>query len=131
MSITSSDFLNIAKYCLDNDDEAGFRSCISRAYYAMYHESLSSLKFAPKFSSNHHGNLIGYMTTPSEHKAEPFDSHLIKVLGYNLKQQRDARNEADYRITGVTTSREMAEASMAAAKLFFSKWDSLKSAKAS
>lgn len=131
MSSSSADFLDGAKYSLQKDDEIGFRCAISRGYYAMYHEALASLKHVPNYLSNHHGNLIGYMTTSSEHKSEPYESRMIRVLGYNLKQQRDARNEADYHISQVTVTKEMAETSVEAAQLFFTKWSDLKSAKAS
>ncbi|MCK2177298.1 hypothetical protein [Enterobacter asburiae] len=131
MSIQSSDILNAAKLCLEMNSEAGFRSCTSRAYYSMYHESLDALQCVPNYTSNHHSNLIGYMTTPAETKTEPYDSRVVKVLGYNLKQMRDARNEADYRISELTVSRSMAEASLESAELYFSKWNDLRAAKAS
>ena len=92
---------------------------------------MTSLTSVPSYSANHHGNLIGYMTTASECKNEPFDKHKLKVMGYNLKQMRDCRNEADYDITEVTVSKEMAEAGLEAADIFFGKWLALKEAKAS
>ncbi|AUU90276.1 hypothetical protein ACP3S7_04520 [Phytobacter ursingii] len=131
MSIQSTDILITAEACLGLECESGYRSCTSRAYYAMYHETLASLQNVPAFSSNHHGNLIGYMTTHSEHKTEPFESMRLKVLGYNLKQQRDSRNDADYDLKDVNFTKEMAETSLEAAKLYFEKWDELRTAKAS
>ncbi len=92
----------------------------------MYHETMSSLAYVPHFSSNHHKNLIGYMVTTSEHKAEPFDSRKLKILGYCLKQQRDARNDADYDLTGLTVSEEMANDVIESADIFFSEWNELK-----
>lgn len=71
------------------------------------------------------------MTNAAEHKAEPFESRSLKILGYTLKQQRDARNEADYHLKEVTVSEDMAKASLEAAKLYFSKWYELKSNKLS
>lgn len=97
----------------------------------MFHEALNSLTCVPNYSSNHHSNLIGYMTNAAENKAEPYDKMALKVLGYNLKQQRGARNEADYHLSEVTISSDMAALSVEAAKLFFSKWHDLKAAKAS
>jgi uncharacterized protein (UPF0332 family) len=131
MSTCSSDFLDSAKYLFLKGDEIGYRCAISRAYYSMFHESLASLQSVPNYSSNHHKNLIGYMTTPSEHKLEPYDSMSIKVLGYNLRQLREARNEADYHISEVTVSQGMAELAIESAQFYFSKWTELKSAIAS
>lgn len=129
--IAGNDVLQVAQHCSLMACEAGYRSCISRAYYGVFHETLASLVAIPNYSSNHHANLIGYMTTPSEHKSEPYDSRTLKVLGYNLKQQRDCRNEADYHLTEVTVSEDMAKASLEAANLYLSKWEELKSSKAS
>ncbi|EMO5815999.1 HEPN domain-containing protein [Raoultella planticola] len=131
MCVNSIDFVSAARLCLNHGDEVGYRSCISRAYYGMFHEAMTSLTNVPAYSANHHGNLIGYMTTASECKNEPFDKHKLKVMGYNLKQMRDCRNEADYDITEVTVSKEMAEAGIEAADIFFGKWLALKEAKAS
>lgn len=126
MSVDSKDILKVAQSCCDLDCEPGFRSCISRSYYAMFHESLANLKNVPSYSSNHHAGLISYMTSPAQTKSEPFDSYKLKVMGYNLKQQRDARNESDYHIKEVTVSKDMALTSIAAANLYFSKWEDLK-----
>ncbi|EOZ2961933.1 hypothetical protein LH671_16590 [Enterobacter kobei] len=131
MSINSIDFFNAAKQYSSMADEASWRSAISRAYYSMYHETMVSLTCVPKYTSNHHGNLIGYMTTPAECKGEPYDSRTMRLLGYNLKQLRDARNEADYHIADISVSKEMADTAIASAELYFSKWTALKSAKAS
>lgn len=121
MSVASNDFIKVAQACLEQETEAGYRSCISRAYYGMFHEAMASLTCVPNFSSNHHGNLIGYMTNQAECKPEPYDARALKLLGYNLKQLRDARNEADYHITEVTVSKDMAETNLESARLFFSK----------
>ncbi len=131
MAVTSSDVLQVAGECLNQKCEGGFRSCISRSYYAMFHHTLSSLQHVPHFSSNHHANLIGYMTNKSENKLEPFDPQKLKVLGYSLRQQRDARNESDYDLTDITVSEDMAKLSFSAAQMYFDKWDELKSSKAS
>ena len=131
MSVSSADFIIAARLCLGPGHEAGYRSCISRAYYGMFHEAMTSLTRVPAYSSNHHGNLIGYMTNKSECRDEPFDKHQLKVMGYNLKQMRDSRNEADYHIAEVTVSKEMAEAGVESADIFFGKWLALKEAKAS
>ena len=131
MSINSEDFISSAKFCLSHENEVGYRSYISRAYYGMFHEAMASLTNVPAFSSNHHGNLIGYMTNAAECKSEPYDKRKLKAMGYNLKQMRDSRNEADYHITEITITKEIADAAIFSAELFFSKWTALKEVKAS
>ncbi|WP_210502200.1 hypothetical protein [Pantoea ananatis] len=131
MAVTSNDVLQVALGCLKQQCEGGYRSCISRSYYAMFHHTLSCLQHVPHFSSNHHANLIGYMTNKAENKLEPFDSQKLKVLGYSLRQQRDARNESDYDLNDVSVSEDMAKLSFSTAQLYFDKWEELKSSKAS
>ncbi|XGI80012.1 hypothetical protein ACED16_24340 [Enterobacter hormaechei] len=131
MAIISDDLLRCADSLIELDNEGGFRSCISRAYYASYHHALESLQSVPAFSSNHHSNLIGYMSNKVENKLEPYDSAQLKLLGYNLRQQRAARNEADYHLSEVTVSKEMAETALNSSRLFFQKWSELKQAIAS
>lgn len=131
MSITGCDIIALAGEILKFENEASYRSCISRAYYGMYHETLLNCTSLPAFSGSHHSGLIGYLTTPSEHKMEPYDSRKLKAIGYFLRQQRDARNEADYHLTDVTVSKQMAETSLAAAELLLGKWEELKTPKAS
>lgn len=129
--VTGDDFLKLAQHCLSAGCESGYRSCISRVYYGMFHETLSYLSSVPNYSSNHHASLIGYMTTPAQHKGEPYDSKRLRVLGYNLKQQRDARNEADYHLKEVTVSEDMANTSLEASNLYIIKWGELIASKAS
>lgn len=131
MAIISDDLLGCANSLIEMENESGFRGCISRAYYASYHQALESLQSVPAFSTNHHSNLIGYMSNKAENKLEPYDSAQLKVLGYSLRQQREARNEADYHISEVTVNKEMAETALAGSRLFFQKWNDLKKAIAS
>lgn len=131
MSISGTDIIALAGELVKIDNEASYRSCISRAYYGMYHVTLGNCTCVPVFSGSHHSGLIGYLTTPSEHKMEPYDSRKLKSIGYFLRQQRDARNEADYHLADVTVSKQMAETSLAAAELLLGKWEELKTPKAS
>lgn len=127
MAVKSTDLLQVAHECMSQQTEAGYRSCVSRSYYAMFHHSLACLEHVPHFVSNHHANLIGYMTNKSENKFELFDAQRLKVLGYNLRQLRDARNESDYDLSNITVSEDIAKQNYASAQLYFSKWDELKS----
>ncbi|WP_065357989.1 hypothetical protein [Kluyvera georgiana] len=131
MPITSNQILDTAKLCFHENIESGFRSAISRAYYSMLHESIGSLTALPHFTRDHHKNTVGYMSTPSECKSEPYPPQTLKSLGFILRQWRDARNEADYDLTGVTVSGDMGMDAIEAAELFFERWEELKSVKAS
>jgi uncharacterized protein (UPF0332 family) len=130
MAINSRDFLYIARQLCIQDDEASLRSAISRAYYAMFHEAMQSLNCVPEYTCNHHGHLIDYMITPAECKCEPFRKRDLQGPGYSLKQMREARNKADYHITDVMVSRDMAEQSIRTAERYFTQWANLKSARA-
>lgn len=127
MTTKAAEILKVAEECFSLANEPGYRSCISRAYYGMFHETMSCLQSVPDYSSNHHSNLIGYMTTPAENKSEPFNSKTLKILGYNLRQMRDSRNEADYNLSDVTISQEVAQSVLESAKLYFEKWRNLRS----
>lgn len=97
----------------------------------MLHESINSLTALPNFSHEHHKNTVGYMSTPHECRSEPYPANKLKSLAYVLRQWRDARNEADYDLTGVTISQEMGQDAIEAAEIYFEKWEQLKAAKAS
>ncbi|NMP26838.1 HEPN domain-containing protein [Rahnella sp. SAP-1] len=131
MSVTSSDILDTARLCLNKKDESGYRSAISRAYYSMLHEAISSLTCLPHFTREHHKNTVGYMSNSAECKNEPYPAMSLKSLAYVLKTQRDARNEADYELQTVTISEEMAQDVIEAAEEFFERWTLLKTPKAS
>ncbi|MNG65655.1 hypothetical protein D3C73_197080 [compost metagenome] len=94
----------------------------------MYHEALGNLACIPDFHSNHHANLIGYMSNKSECKGEPYDSKRLKVLAYRLMQQRGERNRADYEIT-TDIPKEAALLAIETAKRFINDWDELKESK--
>lgn len=131
MPVTSDQILDTARLCLSEEIESGYRSAISRSYYSMLHESMSSLTALPHFTHEHHKNTVGYMSTPSECKGEPYPTQTLKSLGFVLRQWRDSRNEADYDLVGVTVSKEMGQDAIEAAEIYFDRWSKLKSAKAS
>ncbi|MBF4179121.1 hypothetical protein [Lelliottia nimipressuralis] len=131
MPVSSAQILDTARLCLAENCESGFRSAISRAYYSMLHESMSSLHSLPNFSHEHHKNTVGYMVNPSECKNEPYSTQTLKSLGWILRQWRDARNEADYDLINVTVSDQMGQDAIEAAEMYFERWAQLKSAKAS
>lgn len=93
MSIISKDFLSVAENSLKMDDEAGYRSCISRSYYGLFHATLDMLRHCPDTT---HAGLIDYLLVGRDRKGEPYKlMDLIKV-GAVLKQQKTKRKIADY-----------------------------------
>lgn len=131
MLISSTDILETARHCASQDCESGYRSAISRAYYSMLHEAISSLEHLPSFSHEHHKNTVGYMTNSAECRAEKYSVTQLKSLGYVLRACRDARNEADYDLESVTLNVQNANDAIETAELFFERWASMKSEKAS
>lgn len=126
MPIISGDFLTFAEQCCLACNEISYRNSVSRAYYSMYHRALESLISLPSYSSNHHSALIEYLKSSSQNKNEPFEASKMKSLGYRLDQQRRARHEADYDLSGHEVTKGIADAAIAAAKLFFADWESMK-----
>lgn len=37
MPVTSTDFIELAKFCASRKDEIGYRNAVARAYYGAYH----------------------------------------------------------------------------------------------
>lgn len=93
MSITSKDFLSVAENSLIMGNEAGYRGCISRAYYGLFHATLDMLCCCPNTT---HAGLIDYLLVGNDRKSEPYKlMDLIKV-GAVLRQQKTKRKIADY-----------------------------------
>ncbi|EMC2457160.1 hypothetical protein VB891_002286 [Vibrio cholerae] len=66
MSIEIRDFITAAEHCKAMDNELGYRTCVSRVYYAMYHEALSFVgKDLPSFEGvGVHKKLVEYLLNP-------------------------------------------------------------------
>lgn len=93
MSITSKDFLSVAENSLTMGNEAGYRGCISRSYYGLFHATLDMLCCCPNTT---HAGLIDYLLVGNDRKSEPYKlMDLIKV-GAVLRQQKTKRKIADY-----------------------------------
>lgn len=129
MSINSSDFLESAKRCFALSTEVDFRNSVSRSYYAMYHEARTSLTCLPSYSGSQHSNLIGYLASKAENKLEPYDAYKMKLLGYQLNQQRKARHEADYDLQSIDVTDTIAEVAIKSAEDFLNEWKTLKKSK--
>ncbi|VTP13231.1 hypothetical protein PUATCC27989T_01067 [Phytobacter ursingii] len=131
MLVSGTDILETARHCLAQGNESGYRSAISRAYYSMLHEAMSSLEHLPHFTHEHHKNTVGYMTNSAECRNEPFPVNQLKSLGFILRSQRDARNEADYDLVNVSLDDNNAAVAIEIAESFFERWAAMKAPKAS
>jgi uncharacterized protein (UPF0332 family) len=91
--IRSTDFLELAERWVDRATEAEWRSAISRAYYAAFHEArrlLRELGFhVPKADAAH-----AYLSMRLSNSGVPD----FQDAGYSLNSLRFERNRADYDI---------------------------------
>lgn len=101
MSVNAEDFYNSAKQAVEQEptNEIARRTAISRAYYSIYHKVLSVLDNEPRTYSGKgcHGSLIHYLQTDAEHE-ESIEFSTLRRLAYILKQERDNRTLADYKL---------------------------------
>lgn len=121
MTIQGSDFLRSSEHCLSQDEEVGYRNAVSRAYYAMYHRAGEVLDNVPSTEHNHHANLIKYMQGHLGIPREKLTASRLKLLAYDLRQMRQARNEADYRLTDSKINVDVAKESILTAQHFFNR----------
>ncbi|WP_414667431.1 HEPN domain-containing protein [Escherichia coli] len=121
MTIQSSDFLRSSEHCLSLDEEVGYRNAVSRAYYAMFHRAGEALENIPSAEHNHHANLINYMQGRLGLPQENISAARLKLLAYDLRQMRQARNEADYRLTESKVNADVAKESLLTAQHFFNR----------
>lgn len=119
MTIQSFDFLRSSEHCLSLDEEVGYRNAVSRAYYAMFHRASEVLEHIPSAEHNHHANLISYMQGRMGMPKEHIPAARLKLLAYDLRQMRQARNEADYRLSDSKINVNVATESLLAAQHFF------------
>ncbi|MBJ8467650.1 MAG: hypothetical protein KH152_10150 [Finegoldia magna] len=83
-----------------SNDEAVYRSCVSRLYYAVYHRTLDwithhYLDIYKKFSGGTHQNL----QLCFDELARLNKNLKFKTISYKLKSLHDRRVKADYRFT--------------------------------
>ncbi|EBQ5971345.1 hypothetical protein EVH65_23065 [Salmonella enterica subsp. enterica serovar Newport] len=119
MTIKSTDFLRSSEHCLLLDEEVGFRNAVSRAYYAMFHKAGETLESVPCADHNHHANLINYMQGRLGVPVEKISASRLKILAYDLRQMRQARNEADYRLSESKINANVAKEAILTAQHFF------------
>lgn len=95
MSIQGKDFIITSRKLLISGSETDFRSAISRAYYALYHETCDILTCCPPTT---HEGVVQYLTTDARRKSEPYEFLSLVQLGAVLKQQKTKRKRADYQL---------------------------------
>lgn len=106
---------NFEKFAIDlfesqksNLDEAIYRTCVSRLYYAIYHRTLSWIK-------QQHSDLYEQFAGGSHQKLQLCFNELaitqknlkFKSISYKLKSLHDHRVKADYRLTLACTQKHV------------------------
>jgi len=123
MSIQGKDIIEVSRACMESDSEAGYRSAISRAYYALYHETCGALTCCPPTT---HDGVVQYLSSDARRKSEPYELMSLIQLGAVLKQQKTKRKRADYELTE-TVIRTEASASVKTVEKMLDKIVSMKS----
>jgi uncharacterized protein (UPF0332 family) len=101
MSVCSEDLIALATSLADQDSEARNRACVSRSYYALYHEALLAAD-ALSLAIDHqvktaHERLIRRYTDSSKGLA---------AIGKTMRKQKQLRAMADYEISADVTASE-------------------------
>ena len=114
MSTTVSELLASAEFLLQSGStEAAYRACISRAYYAAYHDckcwhyALSVMGALPLQNGGVHAELIGRLQNPLVRDAEQAKNSRRRA--YMLKAMKDVRTRADYQLEDEITTAETAQ----------------------
>lgn len=118
MAVNGQLFLDFAMKAIAAGDEISFRNGISRAYYAMYHETRSTLTAVPNFAQSPHDGLIKYLRGQACRGDEPFEQGQLRSLASILEQQKGKRHKADYDLTDDVGEDMAKEAILFAEKLF-------------
>ncbi|WP_435234496.1 hypothetical protein ACR30L_12030 [Psychromonas sp. PT13] len=126
MSVKPEDILAAAEWMIEGSpSEVKIRASISSSYYSMYHKVLSILSNEPiRYEGKGiHAALIKYLQTDAKHD-ENYDFMTLKSLAYMLKQEKDSRVIADYKLCSILEIQN-AKNSCITAKRFFEKCDKL------
>ena len=110
MASSTDDLINFAKEIAGNPSEIHQRCSASRAYYASYHlcNGFAETRDIPhhyeeKTSYGFHEALIKRFTEFNQTSKEATN---LKSVGYMLRQSRDIRVNADYRLTETFDSKD-------------------------
>lgn len=109
MSVSPECFLTTAQDSMAIGTEIGYRNCISRAYYSMYHSVLAILENdIPHYTDGGvHASLIKYLEFSGS--CEVHCSKQLRVISYILKSAKDIRCKADYDIESEHIAKPSAE----------------------
>ena len=107
MPVSPSDFLTLAKSLSERDSEIEWRSAVSRAYYATYHQLLDFPDRFDMFGEPGQGSHDQLFKTLRAAKCRGGKSNAIKgklmVLGNDMLQFKQQRTLADYTLPGTIT----------------------------
>ncbi|MFL7009303.1 HEPN domain-containing protein [Enterovibrio norvegicus] len=126
MPIDAKEFLDAAEtLAKSSNTEAYARTSISRSYYCMYHKVLSILDSKPMSYDGKgcHASLIDYLANGTR-GIEKHDARELRKLSYMLRQEKDTRVAADYKLDMELTPAH-AEQSLKTAKRCFDMCESL------
>lgn len=93
MAVEPNNFIEFARWSQNKGDEIGLRNAASRAYYAAFHacrEAAHGTLAVPSDAGGTHAEIISAY--------EQAGDRGYKKIGYMLRQCRDFRTKADYRI---------------------------------
>ncbi|HHR5867638.1 TPA: hypothetical protein ACS70L_002885 [Providencia alcalifaciens] len=93
MSIDSRELLVVAQKCALFNDEAGYRTSISKSYYAVYHTVCDILENGPTTS---HQGVIDYLQGDAQRGSEKYQPTPLKALSFILTNMKGQRKIADY-----------------------------------
>ena len=120
MPISPEDFLHSAEPIASIEHtEVYVRNAVSRSYYSMYHKVLSILDSEPPRQKGKgcHANLIDYLKSHGK-GLERFESKSLVRLSYMLRQQKERRVDADYKLYLYFELRDAKESIKVANKFF-------------
>jgi uncharacterized protein (UPF0332 family) len=108
MSVSGNDFLSAAEVYKDLDTEIGYRMCVGRSYYAMYHlvKDLLVCNVPTCNKGGMHESLVVYLRTQC---TEPYCKTELRKLSYILTQGKTLRKEADYQLDSDDINKQTAE----------------------
>jgi uncharacterized protein (UPF0332 family) len=108
MSVSGNDFLSAAEVYKDLDTEIGYRMCVGRSYYAMYHlvKDLLVFNVPPCNKGGMHEALVVYLQNQC---TEPYCKRELRKLSYILTQGKTLRKEADYQLDSEDINKQTAE----------------------
>lgn len=98
-------------------EEAAFRACVSRAYYALYNQALD--KYIEVFrmdpfgrDSSGHKSLIRSYEAKEGHLSPQSRNKAVRVISQSLDRAREYRNNADYDRVLPRSAKRLAAATM-------------------